>query len=44
MDNYVESIINDLSMEISKIYTDLTPSGNNIVEKGHTKSMGKKET
>ena len=44
MDNYVESMINDLSMETSKMYTDLTPAGNNIAEKGNRKRMGKKET
>ena len=44
MDNYVESMINYFPMDISKIDTDLTPSGNNIVEKSNRKRMGKKET
>ena len=42
MDDYVESIINEFPMKISKSYTALTPSGNNIFEKGNSKRLGRK--
>ena len=44
MDDYVERIINDFWMKISKIGTDVTPDGNNIFEKGNSKIIGKWET
>ena len=40
--DYVENMINELLMEISKSDTDLTPEGNNIFGKGNIKSLGKK--
>ena len=44
MDDYVERMINEFSIKISKINTALTPDGNNIFEKGNIKRLGKKET
>ena len=44
MDNYVERMINELPIKISKSDTALTPYGNNIFEKGNRKSMVTKET
>ena len=43
-DVYVESIINEFPMKISKCYTDLTPSGNNIFRKSNSIILGKNET
>ena len=42
MDNYVESMINDFPMKISKSDTALTPSVNNIFEHFKSKRLGKK--
>ena len=44
MENYVERIINDLSMKISNSDTALTPAENCLFEKGIRKRLGKKET
>ena len=44
MDDYVERMINEFSIKISKMNTALTPDGNNIFEKGNIKRLGKKET
>ena len=41
MNNYVERIINEYPIKISKSDTDLTTAGNNIFEKGNIKSMDK---
>ena len=42
MDEYVEMIISDLPMKISKSDTYLATDGNDIFEKGNSKSLGKK--
>ena len=42
MDEYVEMIINDLPTKISKSDTALATDGNDIFEKGNSKSLGKK--
>ena len=43
MDDYVERVINQFPMKISKSDTDLTPDGNNTFEKGNSKRPSKKE-
>ena len=43
MEDYVERIINEFSMKISRSDTDLTPYVNNIFEKGNSKRLSKKE-
>ena len=40
MDNYVESMLNELPVTISKSDTDSTPAGNNIFEKGKIQKSG----
>ena len=42
MDNYVERIINELSMKTRNSDTALNPYGNNLFEKGNRKRLGKK--
>ena len=44
MENYVERMINNFPMKISRSDTYLTPDGNNIFEKCNRKSLVKKET
>ena len=44
MDNYVERIINELPIKLSKSGMDVTLDGNNCFEKGERKRLGKKET
>ena len=44
MENYVERVITEFPMKISKSDTYLNLDGNNLFEKGNRKSMGKKET
>ena len=41
MDDYVERIINEFLMRISNSNAALTPSGNNLYEKGNIKRLGK---
>ena len=40
--DYVERMINELTMKISNCNTALTPAGNNIFEKDNRKRLGKK--
>ena len=42
MDDYVERMINDFPMKISKSCMALSTAENNIFEKGNRRSMGKK--
>ena len=44
MDHYVERMVNEFTIKISKNDTVLIPSGNDIFEKGNIKRTGKKET
>ena len=44
MYDYVERVINEFPMKLSKSYKALTTSGNNIFEKAKIKRKGKKET
>ena len=39
MYDYVERIINEFPIKISKSYMDLTPAGNNLFEKGNSKIL-----
>ena len=41
MNNYVENVIDDFPVKISNSDTDLTPYGNNILDKVNSKRMGK---
>ena len=44
MGDYIEIIINELPIRISRSDLSLTPDGNKKFEKGNSKSLGKKET
>ena len=44
IDKYFERMIDEFQMKISKSDTSFTLIGNNIIEKGNIKRLGKKET